>query len=86
METVIRRHKTLGAWVPVWGPGPCRNPACGSRAGTAPEAAPDAGAAEPHESAPARQPDRAHDSDRAHDPDRAHDSAPAGEVGRESPA
>ncbi|MGW3496425.1 hypothetical protein [Streptomyces sp. NPDC001020] len=28
VATVVRRHKTLGAFVPVWGPGPCRNPAC----------------------------------------------------------
>ncbi|GHF62690.1 hypothetical protein GCM10018783_34860 [Streptomyces griseosporeus] len=28
VETVVRRHKTLGAWVPVWAPGPCRNPGC----------------------------------------------------------
>ena len=28
VETVVRRHKTLGAWVPVWVPGPCRNPEC----------------------------------------------------------
>ncbi|MBO4257104.1 hypothetical protein [Streptomyces griseorubiginosus] len=28
VETVVRRHKTLGAWVPVWGPGPCRNAEC----------------------------------------------------------
>ena len=28
METVVRRHKTLGAWVPRWVPGPCRNPEC----------------------------------------------------------
>ncbi|MFF0793968.1 hypothetical protein [Streptomyces spiralis] len=28
VEAVIRRHKTLGAWVPVWVPGPCRNPDC----------------------------------------------------------
>lgn len=28
VATVVRRHKTLGAWVPVWGPGPCRNPTC----------------------------------------------------------
>ncbi|MEU9363596.1 hypothetical protein AB0D71_02440 [Streptomyces avermitilis] len=26
--TVVRRHKTLGAFVPVWGPAPCRNPRC----------------------------------------------------------
>lgn len=25
---VKRRHKTLGVFVPVWGPGPCRNPDC----------------------------------------------------------
>ncbi|MFI8191165.1 hypothetical protein ACIF8T_20495 [Streptomyces sp. NPDC085946] len=28
VETVVRRHKTLGAWVPVWVAGPCRNPRC----------------------------------------------------------
>ncbi|MGP2442980.1 hypothetical protein [Streptomyces sp. JW3] len=28
VETVVRRHKTLGAWVPVWAPGPCRDPQC----------------------------------------------------------
>ncbi|WP_338899614.1 hypothetical protein WBG99_31610 [Streptomyces sp. TG1A-60] len=26
--TVKRRHKTLGVFVPVWGPEPCRNPDC----------------------------------------------------------
>ncbi|MEU9012767.1 hypothetical protein AB0D12_24005 [Streptomyces sp. NPDC048479] len=30
--TAIRRHKTLGAFVPVWGPGPCRNPECAEHA------------------------------------------------------
>ncbi|WP_128381167.1 hypothetical protein [Streptomyces cavernae] len=25
---VLRRHKTLGVFVPVWRPGPCRNPRC----------------------------------------------------------
>ncbi|MDT0611658.1 hypothetical protein RM812_15670 [Streptomyces sp. DSM 40712] len=30
VETVVRRHKTLGAWVPTWEPGPCRNPRCGA--------------------------------------------------------
>jgi hypothetical protein len=30
VATVVRRHKTLGAWVPVWGPGPCRNARCGA--------------------------------------------------------
>ncbi len=28
METVVRRHKTLGTWVPRWVAGPCRNPEC----------------------------------------------------------
>ncbi|MFF3327873.1 hypothetical protein [Streptomyces sp. NPDC002889] len=32
LETTIkRRHKTLGVCVPVWGPGPCRNPDCPER-------------------------------------------------------
>ncbi|SCF86582.1 hypothetical protein GA0115254_120066 [Streptomyces sp. Ncost-T10-10d] len=26
--TIMRRHKTLGVFVPVRGPGPCRNPDC----------------------------------------------------------
>ena len=28
VATVLKRYKTLGAWVPKWGPGPCRNPKC----------------------------------------------------------
>jgi hypothetical protein len=28
VETVVKRHKTLGVWVPRWVPGPCRNPRC----------------------------------------------------------
>ncbi|MFJ6655519.1 hypothetical protein ACIQNG_04030 [Streptomyces sp. NPDC091377] len=28
VETVVRRHKTLGAWVPQWVAGPCRNSGC----------------------------------------------------------
>ncbi|MFE7750047.1 hypothetical protein [Streptomyces sp. NPDC057428] len=28
VETVIERHKTLGIFVPHWGPGPCHNPEC----------------------------------------------------------
>ncbi|MDL5203754.1 hypothetical protein [Streptomyces sp. ALI-76-A] len=32
VDTVIRRHKTLGAWVPAWVAGPCRNPDCGANA------------------------------------------------------
>ncbi|MEV5353903.1 hypothetical protein [Streptomyces sp. NPDC052693] len=30
VETVVRRHKTLGTWVPRWVAGPCRNPECGA--------------------------------------------------------
>ena len=26
--TVVRRYKTLGAWVPLWVGGPCHNPEC----------------------------------------------------------
>ncbi|MFG3504191.1 hypothetical protein ACGF5F_01635 [Streptomyces sp. NPDC047821] len=26
--TVLKRHKILGAWAPVWEPGPCRDPHC----------------------------------------------------------
>ncbi|MGW0903624.1 hypothetical protein [Streptomyces sp. NPDC002853] len=26
--TAIKRRKVLGAYVPVWGPGPCHNPRC----------------------------------------------------------
>ncbi|MFJ4778451.1 hypothetical protein [Streptomyces sp. NPDC088762] len=28
VETVLRRHKSLGIFVPQWVPGPCRNPQC----------------------------------------------------------
>ncbi|MFD6312327.1 hypothetical protein [Streptomyces nigra] len=45
VETVVRRHKTLGAWVPTWVPGPCRNPGC---------AAHSEGAAEQQHDRPAR--------------------------------
>ncbi|MFD6280022.1 hypothetical protein ACFWFI_31320 [Streptomyces sp. NPDC060209] len=27
---VLARHKTLGIFVPHWGPGPCHNPECRS--------------------------------------------------------
>ncbi|MFF3849556.1 hypothetical protein [Streptomyces sp. NPDC002328] len=30
VDTVVRRHKTLGAWVPRWVAGPCHNPGCGA--------------------------------------------------------
>lgn len=28
VDTVLARHKTLGIFVPHWGPGPCHNPEC----------------------------------------------------------
>ncbi|MBM9619422.1 hypothetical protein [Streptomyces zhihengii] len=28
VPTVVTRHKTLGTFVPHWGPGPCDNPDC----------------------------------------------------------
>ncbi|WP_299531812.1 hypothetical protein [uncultured Streptomyces sp.] len=28
VETVIDRHKTLGIYVPHWGPGPCHTAGC----------------------------------------------------------
>ncbi|MET7620850.1 hypothetical protein [Streptomyces sp. NPDC005408] len=28
VTTVVKRHKTLGTFVPLWGPGPCHNPEC----------------------------------------------------------
>jgi hypothetical protein len=40
---IVGRHKTLGAWVPVWGPGPCHNPDCRAYAApTEPATTPDA--------------------------------------------
>lgn len=32
VATIVHRYKTLGAWVPRWGPGPCRNPDCAAYA------------------------------------------------------
>lgn len=40
MTTVVRRHKTLGAWVPKWVAGPCRNPECGAYVDPGAEAEP----------------------------------------------
>ena len=28
VDQVVRRHKTLGVFVPLWRPGPCKNPKC----------------------------------------------------------
>ncbi|WP_427920047.1 hypothetical protein [Streptomyces sp. cg40] len=45
VATVVRRYKTLGAWVPKWVAGPCRNPECeayaGEGAGPGTESAPE---------------------------------------------
>ncbi|MEU6088011.1 hypothetical protein ABZ865_14535 [Streptomyces sp. NPDC047085] len=41
--TIVGRHKTLGAWVPVWAPGPCHNPDCEAYGGPAEPAAPESG-------------------------------------------
>ncbi|MGW7263573.1 hypothetical protein [Streptomyces sp. NPDC054842] len=45
VATVVRRHKTLGAWVPTWVAGPCRNPDCEANADES---------AEDHREAPGR--------------------------------
>ncbi|MGP4003366.1 hypothetical protein [Streptomyces sp. 8N706] len=34
---IVGRRKALGVFVPVWGPGPCHNPACPRYAGFRPE-------------------------------------------------
>ncbi|TQK51949.1 hypothetical protein FBY35_2371 [Streptomyces sp. SLBN-118] len=34
VATVVKRHKTLGTFVPLWGPGPCHNPECPAYADT----------------------------------------------------
>lgn len=39
--TVVKRHKTLGAWVPLWQPGPCHNPNCPNHPETDPETEPE---------------------------------------------
>ncbi|MEG3631196.1 hypothetical protein [Streptomyces poriticola] len=28
VEAVVERHKNMAVYVPVWAPGPCRNPRC----------------------------------------------------------
>lgn len=35
--TAIKRRKVLGAYVPVWGPAPCRNPECEACASDEPD-------------------------------------------------
>nr|WP_234481431.1 hypothetical protein [Streptomyces sp. MBT49] len=36
VQSVVRRHKTLGAWVPRWVAGPCHNTECEAYAEPAP--------------------------------------------------
>ncbi|MDI3408661.1 hypothetical protein [Streptomyces cavernicola] len=31
VETVVKRRKVLGAYVPSWGPGPCHHEGCPAR-------------------------------------------------------
>ncbi|MDI3385939.1 hypothetical protein QIS99_06855 [Streptomyces sp. B-S-A8] len=31
VETVVKRRKVLGAYVPSWGPGPCHHDGCAAR-------------------------------------------------------
>ncbi|KUN82947.1 hypothetical protein AQJ66_20415 [Streptomyces bungoensis] len=50
VDTVVGRHKTLGAWVPTWGAGPCRNPDCPARAEQAGPVTPAAGGERPRRS------------------------------------
>ncbi|GAA4818034.1 hypothetical protein [Streptomyces ziwulingensis] len=52
VETVVRRHKTLGAWVPVWVPGPCHDPTCPATTETSLE--PPGPSARPANAGPAR--------------------------------
>jgi hypothetical protein len=40
VDTVVHRHKTLGVVVPLWGPGPCKNPECEAYTAEEPEPAP----------------------------------------------
>ncbi|MFF9582289.1 hypothetical protein [Streptomyces achromogenes] len=57
VETVVKRHKTLGAWVPVWGRGPCRNPDCAAYTGSGgPESGRSATAGPGRPTAPASDP------------------------------
>ncbi|MEU6811252.1 hypothetical protein ABZ920_20120 [Streptomyces sp. NPDC046831] len=59
VETVVRRHKTLGAWVPVWKPGPCRNTGCAAYEGPASApAVPDPGSSAAARPAPGRSADQ----------------------------
>ncbi|NEC91596.1 hypothetical protein [Streptomyces sp. SID12501] len=44
VTTVVRRYKTLGAWVPKWVAGPCRNTECEAYVDPEAEAAADSGA------------------------------------------
>ncbi|GHG96750.1 hypothetical protein [Streptomyces lanatus] len=49
VDTVVKRHKTLGAWVPTWVGGPCKNPDCAAYADSEEGAEPEEKRAEKHE-------------------------------------
>ncbi|WP_210585791.1 hypothetical protein [Streptomyces sp. GESEQ-35] len=51
VETVVKRHKTLGAWVPKWVPGPCHNPDCAASVETGTEPAEEPAKTTPNETA-----------------------------------
>ncbi|MFM9366816.1 hypothetical protein [Streptomyces sp. Da 82-17] len=38
VETVVKRRKVLGAYVPSWGPGPCHHEGCPARVDESDEA------------------------------------------------
>lgn len=52
VQSVIRRHKTLGAWVPRWVAGPCHNPECGAFTEEAHKPHESHAPQEPHEETP----------------------------------
>lgn len=60
VDTVIRRHKTLGTWVPRWVAGPCHNPDC--------ESFLEPGAAQHGHSEPAERHDRPASAEHADEP------------------
>ncbi|MFB6844487.1 hypothetical protein ACFCXS_06410 [Streptomyces sp. NPDC056373] len=49
VDTVVRRHKTLGTWVPRWVAGPCHNPECASYDTEAAESGPEVKGTRPGE-------------------------------------
>ncbi|MET9389616.1 hypothetical protein ABZY20_04260 [Streptomyces sp. NPDC006624] len=56
VETVVRRHKTLGTWVPRWVPGPCRNTECATYSAESAQGAATGEDTRPAAAAPAAEP------------------------------